>query len=208
MALRTLVLALAAGKSRTDAAKWIVTTTDSQDHADALVAAWPGEVHQETVHSYFWWDNEVQSEKEVRIWAIPTSEQATKEVLEAWKSVHTYDVPMLVYKADILTGYLAGEAQLESAEEAVDLARRLVNKRAVACAQVEASGRIMVKTMLGTAAKVDQVLRNFGFPEDEWHWHEIDANGDYLDWLRGEVMVPNVASKPPEAQAEKAELRT
>ena len=45
-------------------------------------------------------------------------------------------------------------------------------------------------TRVRPANEVDQVLRNFGFPEDEWHWHEIDANGDYLDWLRGEVMVP------------------
>jgi len=186
-------------------ADWFATTTKDQESAELLASKLRERfgkkiehVHTVDVQSFYWWEDKVNVESEVR--STLDSEVPFVELREATEAIHPYDVPMIISAAQEKTLIASKEGKEKhlmavfdlnetSTEDVGGLARELVDIRYVACAQVEALDepdrhRVTLKT---TGASKEQILREFGGLE--FKWTPIRGNKAYLDYLDSTVVI-------------------
>jgi len=162
----------------------VLTTEDSQEKASKVAEASraldAASVATETVQSYYWWEGKVQFDPEWRVSVTTTAPfDAAKKAIEA---AHSYDLPMIIYDLEAAPddhGYWKGLVDCSDEAAAVAVAKALVERRVVACAQATPQGGLAVKTVLPCKAKVEEVAPSV-------KWSPIGGNEGYLKWLEEE----------------------
>ncbi|CAE8733056.1 unnamed protein product [Polarella glacialis] len=165
----------------------VLTTEDSADKAakvaDAGRSLGSAEVSTDEVQSYYWWEGKVNFDPEWRI-AVNTSASFLDAKVALLKA-HSYDLPMLIYDLESAADdhkYWKGSIQLVDQAAAVEVAKKLVERRVVACAQATSSGALAVKTV---AACKSMVGDSTG---EAVKWSPIGGNEEYLSWLENECV--------------------
>ena len=161
----------------------VTTTTDTPEAEQKLLEAVGSfaasqSVLRESIHSFYWWEGQVQSDPELRL-SFETS-LPLEDVLMHVGAAHNYDVPMII--ADTVdAGSAHWKGIIATSDDGSVLAERLAASRLVACAQVASDGSVMVKTTAGAKAAVAERAQR------PVQWVPITGNSPYLSWLETEV---------------------
>ena len=178
----------------------VTTTTDGTEACTKLESAIrealpSGEIIRENVRSFYWWDDDVQNEEEIRL-TFDTTTSDFSHVVNVLADAHTYDVPMIVGEAldENLTNDAAVHVKgtIVAGAQAASLASSLAKSRLVACAQInEQDGTLQLKTTraamarIGERVEVEAVAAGVAIPSIMWR--PIVGNGPYLAWVTEET---------------------
>lgn len=166
----------------------VLTTEDAADKASKVAAAaaalTESTVSTEEVKSYYWWEGKVQFDSEWRVGV--TTSAGFSEAQKTISNVHSYDLPMIIYDLDSVTAdhkYWKGLLTCGSEDAAIALAKVLVEKRVVACAQATVAGTLSVKTVAPCKSAVEQSAGQVSV-----EWIPINGNEGYLKWVEEECV--------------------
>eukprot|EP00927_Polykrikos_kofoidii_P063998 TRINITY_DN5895_c0_g1_i2.p1 TRINITY_DN5895_c0_g1~~TRINITY_DN5895_c0_g1_i2.p1 ORF type:complete len:264 (-),score=51.87 TRINITY_DN5895_c0_g1_i2:45-836(-) len=176
----------------------VVTTEDAADKAakvaEAAATLDGASVSTETVKSYYWWDSAVQADQEWRVAVATTG--GFDAAREAITNAHSYDLPMIIYdlEGDTPVEQLHWKGLLTFSDEdaAASVAKALVDRRAVACAQARPTGEMAVKTVTACRAIVEEAASPATV-----QWKAISGNEAYLKWLEDECKAAKVSEAVP-----------
>mmetsp|Transcript_99325 Transcript_99325/g.280338 ORF Transcript_99325/g.280338 Transcript_99325/m.280338 type:complete len:239 (-) Transcript_99325:37-753(-) len=164
----------------------VFTTEDAEEKAAKVASAAKAEcaadVSIDVVKSYYWWDGAVQFDPEWRVAA--STEEPFEKIRDGIAKAHSYDLPMIIYDLEAAPAehkYWKGQVNCSDEEGATKLAKALVERRVVACAQATSEGALAVKTVADCKAHVDEAVAPASM-----QWSAIGGNEGYLQWLKDE----------------------
>eukprot|EP00933_Yihiella_yeosuensis_P042935 TRINITY_DN37617_c0_g1_i2.p1 TRINITY_DN37617_c0_g1~~TRINITY_DN37617_c0_g1_i2.p1 ORF type:complete len:280 (-),score=60.27 TRINITY_DN37617_c0_g1_i2:78-917(-) len=166
----------------------VLTTEDAPEKAekvaDACRTLGDAATSVEEVKSYYWWEGKVNFDPEWRL-AVSTS-SSFDAASEAISKAHSYDLPMIIYDLENAPDnhdYWKGVVKCSNGEAAIELAKVLVERRVVACAQAAPDGSLAVKTV----SKCKSMVQESSSCGDVT-WSPIGGNDGYLKWLEDECV--------------------